>query len=433
MSTSTAGPDQLLLDSDWRIEAVGAHAARRLRLTHLERAKIPGHRLWEILPRLVGTRTETLLRTAMRSREPMNFEWLFLPEITLDVRVERASNSLILRVREIASSDRASLLAPPANASSRFTPAALANVASNPEPAYACSALGRFISANDLALELFDRAPAAVVIGRKFTQLSLPRDSAAQLQHRIDLALLSGEPDVVEVLHPDGHGKLARYRHHLTPIRDPEGGVRSLIGVARLAPDPSPAKPAEAPQPPARPEPLAPPTPVPAAATASDVNATSLHRYHALCEVAVALPKDNLRKAPLFGALQRFARAIDAEIYLLHTASADGSQLRFEASGGVSYEDLGTAANPAIGEGLCGVAARDDWPVVIEDVQHNDTPEAAEPRAWGARAVVCHPLAIGSRLLGTLVFATTSRDRFSPDELAFMRDAAGLVAGSLET
>lgn len=436
VSTSSALADQLLLDGDWRIEAVGVHAARRLRLTHLELAQIRGHRLWEIVPQLVGTQTETLLRSAMRNREPVTFEWLFLPEITLDIRVERASSSLILRVRELTSSDRA-FLAPPTNASSRVTPAALPDVTSNPEAAYACSALGRFISANDLALELFGRAPAALVTGRKVTQLNLPRESAAPLQHRIDLALLSGEPGSVEVMHPDGYGKLLRYRHDVTPILDPNGVVRYIVGVARLAPDPLPAnaKPVEAPPPPAPAEPVAPPSPSasPAPATTVDLNATSLHRYHALCEVAVALPKDNLRKAPLFGALQRFARAIDAEIYLLHTASADGLQLRFEASGGISYEDLGTAANPAIGEGLCGTAARDDWPIVIEDVQHNDTPEAAEPRAWGARAVVCHPLAVGARLLGTLVFATTSRDRFSPDELAFMRDAAGLAAGSLET
>jgi signal transduction histidine kinase len=59
-------------------------------------------------------------------------------------------------------------------------------------------------------------------------------------------------------------------------------------------------------------------------------------------------------------------------------------------------------------------------PIVATHIQQSDDPKVQLVKSFGLRAYACNPLLAGDRLLGTLSFASHTRDEFDPDEVAFM-------------
>jgi hypothetical protein len=69
---------------------------------------------------------------------------------------------------------------------------------------------------------------------------------------------------------------------------------------------------------------------------------------------------------------------------------------------------------------------------VIRGIQESNDRRVQIVKNLGIRAVACHPLLAGDRLLGTLSFASRTRDEFGVEELGFFGAVARAVALSYE-
>src|SRR5262249_19983844 len=84
------------------------------------------------------------------------------------------------------------------------------------------------------------------------------------------------------------------------------------------------------------------------------------------------------------------------------------------------------------GQAVCGTVAVERAPMVATAIQESDDPKVQLVKSFGLRAYACTPLMVKERLLGTLSFAARDRDRFSDDELEFLRTICHYVAMAKE-
>ena len=80
------------------------------------------------------------------------------------------------------------------------------------------------------------------------------------------------------------------------------------------------------------------------------------------------------------------------------------------------------------GQAVCGTVASTRKAMHVTDIQRSLDPLAELVRAAGINAYACEPLIVGDELVGTLSFASRSRRRFDPEDLAFFRQIARHVA-----
>ena len=125
------------------------------------------------------------------------------------------------------------------------------------------------------------------------------------------------------------------------------------------------------------------------------------------------------------------AEAVNAETHLHYRAEAP-DRLRLISSSGLSEETRTKASSLRFGDSLCGSVAvtRTRW--VLEDLQTSTAEEAVPMRAHGAQTYAGFPLiTAGGRVVATASFATATRKRFDPDELALMQTVCDLVSAAV--
>ena len=71
-------------------------------------------------------------------------------------------------------------------------------------------------------------------------------------------------------------------------------------------------------------------------------------------------------------------------------------------------------------------------PLTATFIQQSDDPKAQVVKSFGIRAYACNPLMTGGELLGTLSFASRSRDEFDADELDFLQTICHYVTAAYE-
>ena len=76
------------------------------------------------------------------------------------------------------------------------------------------------------------------------------------------------------------------------------------------------------------------------------------------------------------------------------------------------------------GQAVCGTVALRRRPIVATHIQQSDEPMVQLVKSFGIRAYACNPLLAGDRLLGTLSFASRTKDEFDADEVAFLKRSA---------
>jgi len=123
---------------------------------------------------------------------------------------------------------------------------------------------------------------------------------------------------------------------------------------------------------------------------------------------------------------------LSLDAYFHYRVADEPSSLVLEACAGVPDEALPGLRRLDFGQALCGTTAIQRKPVVRERLHESNDEHAQAVKASGVRAYACHPLMVGERLLGTLSFASKTRDRFSSDDLVFMRTVCRYVAAAAE-
>jgi signal transduction histidine kinase len=129
------------------------------------------------------------------------------------------------------------------------------------------------------------------------------------------------------------------------------------------------------------------------------------------------------------GTLFRRIRAeFHLDAYLNFVVTDRGDALELASYEGISQEQAAAIQRIAFGEAICGSVALQRIPIVATRIHESSDPKVQLVRAYGIRAYACNPLLCGERLLGTLSFATRSRDEFHDDDLYVLRIVSESVA-----
>lgn len=126
------------------------------------------------------------------------------------------------------------------------------------------------------------------------------------------------------------------------------------------------------------------------------------------------------------------AHHLDLDIYFYYVPDPGGSGIRLVSSAGLSDEERRRFEYLAYGEALCGKSAKLRAPVIVARMQESVRSDITPVKALGARAYACYPLLAGGELLGTLAFASRSRDEFDEEDLGLLRTLSQYLAVAMQ-
>ncbi|WP_164103875.1 hybrid sensor histidine kinase/response regulator [Candidatus Laterigemmans baculatus] len=143
-------------------------------------------------------------------------------------------------------------------------------------------------------------------------------------------------------------------------------------------------------------------------------------RLNLLWETATILFGSNEPDAILPKIFEQIRPHLQLDLYF-HFMRRDGEEaLQLQSFAGLSDEAAKSISHIGCDQAICGTVARERRPVVASYIQHSQDPKAQLVKGWGVRAYACNPLIAGGKLLGTLSFASRTRNRFTPPEIAFL-------------
>jgi signal transduction histidine kinase len=121
---------------------------------------------------------------------------------------------------------------------------------------------------------------------------------------------------------------------------------------------------------------------------------------------------------------------LDTYFHFVVNDTADA--LRLASCVGISEETARSLTRLEFGQAICGTVALQRQPVVATYIQQSDDPMVGVVKSLGIRTYACHPLVSGELLLGTLSFASRSRDELDTDEVEFLRTICDYVTVAYE-
>ncbi len=120
------------------------------------------------------------------------------------------------------------------------------------------------------------------------------------------------------------------------------------------------------------------------------------------------------------------------DAYFNYMLTDAGDALRLVSCVGIPDDVVGQISRLELGQAVCGTVAQRRQPIVATHVQQSDDPKVGLVKSLGVRAYACNPLQVDGTLLGTLSFASRSRDRLEEDELELLRTICHYVAVAYE-
>ena len=170
--------------------------------------------------------------------------------------------------------------------------------------------------------------------------------------------------------------------------------------------------------------------------TQRESQATTLRRQHErdrLLSWALArLLQSGDPQKEFAGIFAQVALSLNFDAYLNHLLEPNGAMLRLHTARGLMPVQREQFRLVPVGVAITGRCAEQRAPVLINNLQANDDPQAALVRRFGMRAVAAFPLLIGDRLLGTLCFATSSRDVIAAEEIDLLSRLAQYVSIAMD-
>ncbi len=131
------------------------------------------------------------------------------------------------------------------------------------------------------------------------------------------------------------------------------------------------------------------------------------------------------------GLLDKVGQHLELET-LNYMVDETGKALRLESFSGISGIQVREVRRLEFGQGVCGTVALTGQAIVATHIQQSDDPKVQWVKGFGIRAYACNPLLAENRLLGTLSFASRTRDEFTPDELEFLQTISRYVTVAYE-
>ena len=154
-------------------------------------------------------------------------------------------------------------------------------------------------------------------------------------------------------------------------------------------------------------------------------------RTRLLWEAASVLLTTDEPDARLRGLFAKIGVSLGFDAYLNYTVSDSPDALRQVSSEGVPPEIV-DAISRLEGGSVSGRVAQRRTPVLASRIQDSDDPSLQVIKRVGIRSYASTPLVAGERLLGTLSFASRTRDVFEPDDIEFLQTMSHYVTSAYE-
>jgi PAS domain S-box-containing protein len=255
---------------------------------------------------------------------------------------------------------------------------------------------GRFLRANDRYCAIVGY-PREELLGMHFREITHPDDPPANLD-RFARVPEGPSGDTIEQRHVRKDGQTVWCRAAVSLIRDAGGQAERVVAVVE---DITERKRAE-------------------------------ERLRLLWEAAAVLLSTGEPDAMIRGLFSKLAPHFGLDLYFNYMLDEAGQALRLESCVGIPEAEARSIARLELGQAVCGTVARTLRPIMATDIQHSDDPKVQLVKSFGVRAYACTPLLAGEALLGTLSFASRSRDRFDEDEIEFFGTVCRYVAAAYE-
>jgi signal transduction histidine kinase len=155
-------------------------------------------------------------------------------------------------------------------------------------------------------------------------------------------------------------------------------------------------------------------------------------RLSLLWEAAALLLTTDEPDAMIQGVFTKIAPHFDIDTYLNFMLTETGDALRLESCAGIPEDIASSIDRLEFGQAICGTVARMRAPLTVGNIQESDDPKVQLVKSFGIRAYSCSPLLVGDTLLGTLSFASRTRNSFEEDEVAFLRTISRYVTVAYE-
>lgn len=155
-------------------------------------------------------------------------------------------------------------------------------------------------------------------------------------------------------------------------------------------------------------------------------------RLRLLWEAAAVLLTTEEPDAMMRGLFKKIAPHFGLDTYFNFMVHDSGTYLRLESCLGIPQEVANTIQRLEFGQAICGTVAVKKRAMTATRIQDSEDPRVQLVKGFGIRAYTCNPLLAGDRLLGTLSFASRTRDTFEPDEVEFLRTICHYVTVAYE-
>lgn len=165
-----------------------------------------------------------------------------------------------------------------------------------------------------------------------------------------------------------------------------------------------------------------------------DITASKLaeQRVRLLWEAASVLLTTDEPDAMLQKVFAKISPHLKLDTYFNYMVHESGHGLKLASCIGIPDETAYGISQLAFGQAICGTVAIQRRPITVTFIQQSEDPKAQLVKSFGIRAYACNPLMAGEKLLGTLSFASRSRDEFDEDELEFLRTICRYVTAAYE-
>jgi PAS domain S-box-containing protein len=165
---------------------------------------------------------------------------------------------------------------------------------------------------------------------------------------------------------------------------------------------------------------------------AQDTLKRQTERLGLLWEAASVLLVADDPDAMLRELVAKIGSHLGVDAYFNYVVAEGGDTLRLSSCQGIADEAVAGIRRLDFGQAISGEVARRRQPLVVTHIQQSDDTMSAIVRSFGIRAYACNPLLVGDRLLGTLSFASRSRDYFDADEVTFIATICHYVTVAFE-
>jgi PAS domain S-box-containing protein len=155
-------------------------------------------------------------------------------------------------------------------------------------------------------------------------------------------------------------------------------------------------------------------------------------RFRLLWEAAAVLLTTDEPEAMLRGLFAKIAGSLGLDAYLNYMVAEGGDALRLVSCAGIPEESVPTISRLELGQAVCGTAAAEKRSIVVTGIHQTEEPMVRLVKGLGIRAYACFPLLAGHRLLGTLSFASRTREQFEPDEIEFLETLSQYVTAAYD-